>query len=167
MKKPSTRTLQWIGLATVLLIVLVLWLTVQRSQSIQSSLESGNFEAYYASAIESLQIQTRSVRNKLRASLPGELEILPEALLRKPRPALVTSEIPKETSLANITLRGIYWSDTLPLAEINDRLCKTGDEIGGFTLEEIQPYQILLSDSTGSTQTVSLIKENFNTEQTK
>lgn len=159
MKKPSTRTLQWIILATALLIVSVLWFTVQRSRNLQSAIESGNFEAYYTSAIESLKMQTHSMREKLGASLPGKLEILPEERLRKPQPAPVTNKIPDRVTLANITLRGIYWSETLPLAEINDRLCKAGDQIEGFTLKKIQPYQIILLDSTGSTQTVSLVRD--------
>jgi len=167
MKKPSTQALKWSALATALLIVLVRLLTVQRSQKLLSSLRSGRFEARYTSAIDELQTQTRAVRDKLRANMPGDLEILPEELLRALQPAHLTDETPGELAIENVTLRGIYWSETMPLAEINNRLCKSGDKIAGFTVEKIEPYQIILSDANGTNHTVTIIKESFHTETTK
>jgi len=159
MKKPSNRTIRWIAIGTALLVVLLLLLGVHRSRRLQTSLESGRFEARYTAAIDALQTQTRSLREKLRANSPGNLEILSEELLRPAKTASVHLENQGKPTLENIKLRGIYWSSSMPLAEINDRLCKTGEKIAGFTLEEIQPYQIILSDSEGGKQTVSLIKD--------
>ncbi len=139
------------------MIVLLLILTVQRSRTLQTSIQSGQFETTYTSAMDKLREQTRALRNKLNANMPGDLKILPEELLRRIKTS--DEENPGEPTLENIKLRGIYWSDTLPLAEINDRLCKTGDPIAGFTLEEIQPYQIILTDAEGNRHTNSLVKE--------
>jgi len=151
--------MRWIVLAIVLLIVSVLLLTVHRSRRLQSSLKSGRFETYYTSAIDALQTQTRAVREKLGGNQPGDLEILPEELLRHDKKSKEQLEKQGKTTLENITLRGIYWSDAMPLAEINDRLCKTGDEIMGFTVEKIEPYHILLTDRNGKKHTLSLIKK--------
>jgi len=159
MKKPSTQTLHWIAIAAVLLIVLMLLLSVYRGRRLQSSIKSGRFEATYAAAIDTLQAQTRAVRDKLNANMPGDLEILPEELLSLGRKEKDQLEKQGEATLDNITLRGIYWSDAMPLAEINDRLCKIGDQIAGFTIEKIEPYQIILSDPAGTTHTVSIVKE--------
>ena len=68
-------------------------------------------------------------------------------------------EDPGVPTLKNITLRGIYWSATMPLAEINNRLCKPGEKIAGFTLKEIQPYQVILLDPEGGTNTISIVKD--------
>ncbi len=157
MKKPSAHTLKWGAIFIVLMIVLLLILTVQRSRTLQTSIQSGQFETTYTSAMDKLREQTRALRNKLNANMPGDLKILPEELLRRIKTS--DEENPGEPTLENIKLRGIYWSDTLPLAEINDRLCKTGDPIAGFTLEEIQPYQIILTDAEGNRHTNSLVKE--------
>lgn len=157
MKKISPKMIRWISIGAILLIAATLLIAWLQNHGKNTSLQSGRFEDYYTSAIDSLHAHTQAVRDKLRANMPGDLEILPEELLRRPK--IKEEEISGDPTLKNITLRGIYWSDTLPLAEINDQLCKPGDQIAGFTLQEIQPYQILLLDSTGSTQTVSLIKD--------
>ena len=157
MKKPSAHTLKWGAIFIVLMIVLLLILTVQRSHRLQSSIKSGRFETTYTSAIDELRKQTQAVRDKLNANMPGDLKILPEELLRRIKTD--DEENLGKPTLQNIKLRGIYWNETLPLAEINDRLCKTGDSIAGFTLEEIQPYQIILTDVEGNRHTNSLMRE--------
>lgn len=157
MKKLSPNTIRWISISAVLLVAAALLIARQQNRRQNTPLRSGSFKNYYTSAIDSLHEQTQTVRDKLHANMPGNLEILPEALLRKREAA--ESEKPGEPVLGDITLRGIYWSDTLPLAEINDKLCKPGDKIAGFTLKEIQPYQILLLDAEGATNIVSLIKD--------
>jgi len=157
MKKPSAHTLKWGAIFIVLMIVLLLILTVQRSHRLQSSIKSGRFETTYTSAIDELRKQTQAVRDKLSANMPGDLKILPEELLNRSEDD--NSETPDKPALENITLRGIYWSDTRPLAEINDRLCKIGDVIEGFTVEKIEPYQVILSDPVGTNHTVSIVRE--------
>lgn len=165
MKNPSIKPIHLLLIAVAVLLAFLAVAALQRNSQKGNARRSGRFEQVYTSAIDSLHDCTKAVRNKLRANLPGNLEILPEELLR--RAETDDEETPGEPTLKTITLRGIYWNDTLPLAEINDSLCKLGDNIAGFTLEEIQPYQIILSDSSGSTQTVSLVKETFHTEATK
>ena len=166
MKQTSNRTTHGVVLAILLLIVLALWLAGQRSRRLQSSIESGRFETSYTSAIDTLQTRIRALRDKLNAGMPGDLEFLSEKLLRTIKQDDEDAKTPGKPSLDRITLRGIYWSEALPLAEINNRLFKIGDEVEGFTLEEIQPYQIILSDPEGNSNTVSIIKD-FHTEETK
>ncbi|MBI9020627.1 MAG: hypothetical protein JEZ10_05170 [Verrucomicrobia bacterium] len=157
MKKLSSQTIRWISLGAILLTVAALLFARQQTRRKNQPPQSGRFEDYYTSTIDALHVHSQKVRDKLRANMPGDLEILPEELLRRPK--TTDPENPGVATINDITLRGIYWSDTMPLAEINDRLCKPGDQIAGFTLQEIQPYQILLLDATGSTQTVSLIRD--------
>lgn len=156
MKNPSKKTLYLLLIGAALLLVIV----IQRSPRRSNAPKTGRFEQVYTTAIDSLHDSTKTVREKLRANLPGDLEILPEKRLRHSKTnEKEEDEDPGEPTLKNITLRGIYWSDAMPLAEINDRLCKTGDQIAGFILEEIQPYQIILTDDLGNRHTNSLVRE--------
>jgi len=161
----SPKTIRWIGLGAVLLIGAAILLSRQQNNGLHTALRGSRFEDYYTSTIDSLHTHTQAVYDKLQGNMPGNLKILPENFLRRAKTGNVKRQ--GEATLNDITLRGIYWSDTMPLAEINDQLCKAGDEIAGFTLQEIQPYQVLLLDAAGVTNIVSLIKGNFNTEPTK
>ena len=157
MKKLTPKTIHLLLIGAAVLLALLAGLALQRNKRMSKTLESGRFEQVYTSSIDTLHAHTQAIRDKLSANMPGDLEILPEELLR--RVETDDAENPEEPTLKDITLRGIYWSDTMPLAEINDRLCKPGDEIAGFIIEKIEPYQIILSDPTGTTQTVSIVKE--------
>jgi len=159
MKTPSKKTIHLLLIGAALLLALLIANALQRNSRRGNALKTGCFEQVYTSTIDALHTRTKAVRGKLRANMPGDLEILPEELLR--RSEIDAAEGLGEPILKNITLRGIYWSNTLPLAEINDRLCKVGDEIAGFTLHEIQPYQIILLDPEGNTNTLSLVKDIF------
>ncbi len=163
MKISSKKTANTVLLALLLTVPVLLWVGARHNFRLKKSIDTGRFETFYTTAIEAVQTQTRTIREKLKSNLPGNLEILPKeqlktaALIHNPgRPA--DGEPPEPVSL-----RGIYWDETMPLAEIEDRLCKAGDSIGGFTLEEIQPYQIILSDETGNRTTNSLRKHLFTT----
>ena len=156
-KNPSIKPIHLILIGAALLLAFWVVTALQRNSRKGDALRSERFEQVYTTAIDSLHDCTKAVRNKLSANMPGDLKILPEELLRQIEAD--DEETPGKPTLRNITLRGIYWSDALPLAEINNRLCKTGDSIAGFTLEEIQPYQIILTDVEGNRHTNSLVKE--------
>ncbi len=156
-KNPSIKPIHLVLIGVALALAFLVITALQRNSRKGNALRPERFEQIYTTAIDSLHERTKAVRDKLQANMPGDLKILPEELLR--RLETDDEETPGKPTLRNITLRGIYWSDTMPLAEINDRLCKTGDPIAGFTLEEIQPYQIILTDAEGNRHTNSLIKD--------
>jgi hypothetical protein len=167
MKNPSKKIIYLLLIAGALLLAFLTVTARQRNNRKGHALKTGRFEQAYTSTIDALHTRTKAVREKLRANMPGDLKILPEKLLIKAKDAIDGVDPSDDSPQGVIELRGIYWSDTLPLAEINDRLCKTGDQIAGFTLEEIQPYQVILSDFEGNRLTNSLVKEIFQTENTK
>ncbi len=157
MKKISSKTIHLLLIGAVVLFVLLAMTALQRNRRMSKTFESGRFEKVYTSSIDTLHAHTQTIRDKLSANMPGDLEILPEKLLRPSENS--DTENSEKPILKDIMLRGIFWSETMPLAEINDRLCKTGDEISGFTVEKIEPYQVILSDPTGTNHTVSIVKD--------
>lgn len=159
MNKPTAKTIRKISIGAILSIGALVLLVWTNNDGPTPACQDVRFDAYYTEAIDALHAHTRTVQNQLRGNSIGELEILPEQYLRLAEEASAkAAQPPAEPTLKDITLRGIYWSDAMPLAEINDRLCRPGDLIDGFTLAKIQPYSILLKAPTGSTHTVSLIK---------
>jgi hypothetical protein len=157
MKLNSRRTILGAAILVLLLVALAFWLIIQRNIRIQSSIESGRFEARYTASVDSLQTRTRNLSEKLKNGFAGPLKILPAELLEKKEEAVATEDTPQPAnSIGRISLRGIYWKESMPLADINGKLRKTGETIDGFTLEEIQPSQVILIDSEGTRKTVSL-----------
>lgn len=162
MTKLSSR--QTTGGAAFLLILLALaagGLILRQNRTIQTTVSSGRFRSGYTSAIQTVQTQTRLLDEKLRKGIDGSLELTPEKLLTSPEPEPAPE--PEQTAEARlqetgeINLRGIYWSESMPLAEINRKLHKPGETVAGFVLEEIQPYHIVLIDPVGNRHTNSLI----------
>ncbi len=161
MKFNPRRTILNAAVVALLLVALAFWLILQRNNRIQSSIESGRFEARYSAAIDSLQARTRDLREKLKNGFPGPLKILPPDLLADKEEAARQQAAPEDTprpanTTGRISLRGIYWKESMPLADINGKLRKTGEQIEEFTLEEIQPSQVILIDSEGKRRSVSL-----------
>ena len=141
-----------IGVALLVLITILLW-----SQRLQSSLESGRFEDSYTSVIHSLRLKTNEVRKKMQGNIPGQIEILSEEYINALHTQAHQPEAEKTSK--RLTLSGIYLNDTTPLAEINGQLCKEGDPIGDFTIEEISAYEVRVRDSEGAYQTLYLIND--------
>lgn len=159
MNKPSAKPIQKIALGAALSIGAVVLLAWESNNGANPSRQDNRFDADYTEAIDDLHAHTRTIHDQLKGNVIGDLEILPEESLRiAETDASETAQEPAEPTLKDITLRGIYWSDAMPLAEINDRLCRPGDHIDGFTLAEIHPYSILLQDAAGITYTLSLVK---------
>jgi hypothetical protein len=164
MKKISSR--QTTVAAVFLLLLLLLaagGLIMRQNKAFQISVSSGHFRSGYASVMQTLQTQTRLLDEKIRTGLDGSLELTPEKLLTSPEPEpgpeteQTADTLPVDPG--EIKLRGIYWSESMPLAEINRKLYKPGETVAGFVLEEIQPYHIVLMDPDGNRITYSLIKE--------
>ncbi|MBL7017148.1 MAG: hypothetical protein ISR84_06280 [Kiritimatiellales bacterium] len=156
----SSSPARWIVLVLVsLMVVGTLLFILIRTHRLQTSIESGQFEENYASAINALRSQTAEVRQKMRSNIPGDIEILSEEMLNALRASHDASPITETTAFENLRLSGIYLNDTTPLAEINGQLCQNGDPIGKFTIEKIEAYQITLRDSEGTLKTLYLIQE--------
>ena len=50
----------------------------------------------------------------------------------------------EETGLGGLTISGIIYSETAPLAVINDEVVTAGDKVGGYVIVEITPQSVSL-----------------------
>lgn len=155
----KTQTLMGMILLLLLLSVLALLLQSRRYDELQSAIKSGQFETHYTAAIDTLRTRIDEVSRKLDSGIPTNLHLLSEDQPEALPPEENEDEDPDTPHFGTITLNGIYMNSTMPLAEINGRICRPGDRIAGYTLEEIQPYQVILSDIDGTRITNSLIHD--------
>ena len=166
MKINYRRMIQTGSALFVLLAVLIISLSLMYNRQAKSSIKSGLFEDRYTSVISDLQQEIRLLREKLKAGSTVSLDVLPdetetaqflppEEYVSENQAAISGTE--EKSSPASITLKGIYWSEAMPLADINGKLCKPGETVAGFTVEQIHPYHIVLSLPDGRTVTNSLL----------
>lgn len=152
MRLPS-KAIYWTAAGLmVLATVILIWIN-QRGQTLLTSLESGIFEKQYLSEIQNLHDEIFAIKVKLHGNNPAELDIPQQELIESLKPTLevISPGIPEK-----LVLSGIYLSETVPLAQINGKLCKVGDSVNGFTLEYIDSYQIRLRDRNGDTKKIVL-----------
>ena len=146
----SSRTVPWIVIGTVAAAAVVLLSAARYERKRQVSLENGQFEAHYISAVEKLSGQMQGILRKrsINIAIDG---------LQDPEPAAPAAPAPEvKPSIENLKLSGIYWSPKKPMAQINGTVCRPGDIVGGFTVERIDSRQVVLRDPDGNTQTLGL-----------
>ena len=56
-------------------------------------------------------------------------------------------------------LQGISWSEDNPLVMIDNKLYKSGDRIGGYTIQQIFSQTVILKDADGVRREIKFIKE--------
>ena len=56
-------------------------------------------------------------------------------------------------------LQGISWSEDNPLVMIDNKLYKSGDRIGGYTIQQILSQTVILKDADGVRREIKFIKE--------
>lgn len=117
----------------------------------------GQFAESYRSPIQALRQSMNSVRECFAKSGQIHIEI------KNPDPAQSATvqtpdgaEVPHSTPIA---LQGISWQQSMPLAMVNGRVYRTGDQIDEYVLEEVTPNSIRLRDASGTVLKIKLMEE--------
>ena len=136
------------GAALLLLTCLIIFQNAHR----KNEGKIARFSEQYMRVIQQLRgdidsVQKKVSRNEIVASVVVEVN-------REPAPGQKIAG--KDRSFI---LQGISWSADRPLVMIDDRLYKQGDQIGGYTIQQISQQSIILRDADGAQQKITLIKE--------
>jgi hypothetical protein len=122
----------------------------------QQRIEAGLFTGQYETVIRKLRDGIRMVDRRMTQN--GQYD--PTLFTA---PAVVHEETfasgTAEKGEASIVLQGISWNSDMPLAMINNRLYKTGDQIGTSTIVRIMPYGLILRSAVGTESEIRLVKE--------
>jgi len=139
----------------VLLAVAVLAWRYANSRR-QQRIEAGLFTRQYETVIRNLREGVQMVDRRMTQN--GQYD-----------PTLFTAPavMPEESSASGtaengdvpIVLQGISWNNDMPLAMINNRLYKSGDQIGASTIVRIMPYGLILRSAVGVESEIRLVKE--------
>ena len=138
------------GAALLVLAGLIIFHDVRR----QNLVKSRQFAEQYERVIEKLHGNMDSMQKKMRRNGVATSVII--EVSREPAPAPGPKVVEKTRSFV---LQGISWSADRPLVMIDDKLYKAGDRIGGYTIQQISPQDIILRDAGGAQQKISLMKE--------
>jgi hypothetical protein len=151
--KLSLRYAAVAAFGIALTLLLAGWIGVQEVRR-QNVVKSTRFIEQYAGVVQQLRGNMDSVQKKMRmneVAIPASVaEVLPE-----PVPILTMAEKDRI-----FVLQGISWSVESPLVMIEDRIYKPGDQIGGFTIQEILPRAVILRNANGVQSELTLIRED-------
>jgi len=153
MKIPSRHLI--ISASAVALLLLGL-LGLQHAHG-QNSVRSAQFNEQYAEAINQLRGNVDSSQKKMKRN-----EVAIPTVVVAPNPALMAEPNPIPQSVdkdRTFILQGISWTESQPLVMIDDKVYKTGDPIGGYTIQQIFPQSIILKAADGAPREVPLIRE--------
>ena len=156
MKTPSRNLIIAASGAALLLLAGLLGLQQTRRQN---NIGNERFNDQYSKVIKQLRGIVDSGQKKMKRN-----EVAIPTLAVLPNPALMAVADPDPVRLSvdkdrTFVLQGISWSETRPLVMIDDKVYKTGDQIGGYTIQQISPQDIILRDSDGAQKKINLIKE--------
>lgn len=136
------------GIALLVLAGLLLFQSAHR----KNAAKSARFSEQYLRVIKQLNGDMDSVRKKMRRNEA----VIPVIVVASREPVPGRKIVEKNRAFV---LQGISWSADRPLVMIDDQLYKQGDQVGGYTIQEILPQAVILRDADGAQKTITLNKE--------
>lgn len=130
---------------------------LQHGRLLRSSLESGRFENEYLAVIHGLENQIEAATIQMFGNKPVNLTVPSEQYLENLHQKQTDPEETKQDEPLSLT--GIYLDNQSPLVEINGALFELGDQIGQFTVTQINLYQVTLSDIKNEQTTLTILRQ--------
>lgn len=144
------RTLIFLAACAALLVLAVRLVNYRR----QHTVDTGAFALSYETAVQKLRAQTVALSRKMAQN--GAYD---PALIAVPELPPVDKPAAAVPSVERLVLQGVSWSIEMPLALINDKLYKTGDRLGGFTIETILPYSVIVRNADGAATEIKVAEK--------
>jgi hypothetical protein len=136
------------GATLLLLTGLIMFQDVRRKNIVKSA----RFAEQYERVVQQLHGNIDSAQKKMRRN-----EVVTAIIVDINRELAPGQKIAGKNR--SFVLQGISWSAGRPLLMIDDKLYKEGDQIGGYTIQQIFQQAVILKDADGTQQKISLIKE--------
>lgn len=121
----------------------------------QHLMNSTRFTEQYARVVRQLSENIHSVQKRMERNDAGTAVAVVDI---HPEPEAVSMPGPVENE-RKVTLQGISWSIERPLVIIENRTYKTGDTVGGYTIQKILPQAIILKNADGVQKEIALTRE--------
>jgi len=146
-----------VAVSAAALLLLLAGLYIFKEARRQSAAGNVRFTEQYAGVIRQINGDLDSVQKKMK----GNVIVVPALVAEvSSEPAAVQPPVTQVVEKDRIiVLQGISWNEDRPLVIIEDRIYKTGDRIGRFTVQKISPQSITLRDADGVLQEIALIRE--------